>query len=222
VRQLTGHGVRDVHLWRRGVDTARFAPRHRDEQWRQEVGGGRRIVGYVGRIAPEKQVEDLAAVADLPGTRLVVVGSGPEEEVLRRRLPHAHFTGRLDGAELARVLASFDVFVHPGEFETFCQSIQEAMASGVPVVATGRGGPLDLVDSSRTGWLYPPGDLGGLRGHVADLLGDDAKRAAFGAAAHEAVQSRTWDVLVGQLLGHYDRATALSLRGRPPRHRRAA
>ncbi|MCM3484945.1 glycosyltransferase family 4 protein [Kocuria rosea] len=223
VRQLTEHGVQDVHLWRRGVDTTRFSPRHRDERWREEVGGGRRIVGYVGRIAPEKQVEDLSAVADLPGTRLVVVGSGPEEDALRRRLPQAHFTGRRSGADLARIMASFDVFVHPGEFETFCQTIQEAMASGVPVVATGRGGPLDLVDRSRTGWLYPPGDLGALRGHVADLLGDEAKRAAFGVAAHAAVQGRTWDVLVGQLLEHYERAVALSAQGqgRSRRHRRA-
>jgi phosphatidylinositol alpha 1,6-mannosyltransferase len=203
------------------VDTTRFSPRHRDEQWRQEVGGGRRIVGYVGRIAPEKQVEDLAAVADLPGTRLVVVGSGPEEDVLRRRLPQAHFTGRRSGADLARIMASFDVFVHPGEFETFCQTIQEAMASGVPVVATGRGGPVDLVDQSRTGWLYPPGDLAALRGRVADLVGDDAKRAAFGAAAHASVQDRTWDVLGDRLLEHYGQAGELAARAPGPRHRRA-
>ncbi len=219
VGQLVEHGVRDVRIWRRGVDTVRFCPQHRDEQWREEVAAGRRIVGYVGRIAPEKQVEDLAAVADLPGTRLVVVGSGPEEESLRRRLPGAHFAGFRTGADLARIMASFDVFVHPGEFETFCQTIQEAMASGVPVVATGRGGPLDLVDSSRTGWLYPPGDLAALRGRVADLVGDDAKRAAFGAAAHAAVQDRTWHALGEELLGHYRSAVELSARARAPRHR---
>ena len=220
VRQLTDHGVRDVHVWRRGVDTARFSPAHRDEQWRRAVAPGRRIIGYVGRIAPEKQVEDLAVLAGLPGTRLVVVGSGPEEDALRRRLPDAHFAGFRTGSDLARIMASFDVFVHPGEFETFGQTLQEAMASGVPVVATGRGGPLDLVDQSRTGWLYPPGDLAAMRGHVADLVGDDAKRAAFATAAHASVQDRTWEALGDQLLEHYERAGELALRTRGPSHRR--
>ena len=74
-----------------------------------------------------------------------------------RCLGSIHFTGFLSGIRLAEIMASLNVFVHPGESETFCQTIQEAMASRVPVVAVGRGGPLDLVDSSRTGWLYEPG-----------------------------------------------------------------
>ena len=100
-------------------------------------------------------------------------------------------------------MASFDLFVHPGEFETFCQTIQEAMASGVPVVATGRGGPLDLVENSRTGWLYQPGDLAGFRARVMDLMGDDAKRRAFATAAHASVQGRTWPALSAELVRHY-------------------
>jgi phosphatidylinositol alpha 1,6-mannosyltransferase len=126
------------------------------------------------------------------------------------------FTGFLGGGELARAVASFDLFVHPGEFETFCQTIQEAMASGVPVVATGRGGPLDLVENSRTGWLYKPGDLAGLRAHVMDLMGDDAKRRAFAAAAHASVQGRTWSALSAELVQHYKEvvSTSLSLKRR--------
>jgi phosphatidylinositol alpha 1,6-mannosyltransferase len=77
------------------------------------------------------------------------------------------------------------------------------MASGVPVVATGRGGPLDLVENSRTGWLYEPGDLAGLRRYVMDLMGDDAKRRAFAAAAHASVQGRTWPALSAELVRHY-------------------
>lgn len=205
LNQLRGRGIPRLQMWRRGVDTARFSLEKRDDGWRAGVApGGERIIGYVGRLAVEKQVEDLAALAGIPRTRLVIVGDGPQRAVLEEALPDAVFTGFLGGEDLARAVASFDLFVHPGEFETFCQTIQEAMASGVPVVATGRGGPLDLVENSRTGWLYEPGDLSGMRSRVLDLMGDDAKRRAFAAAAHASVQDRTWPALCGQLVRHYE------------------
>jgi len=145
-------------------------------------------------------------LGDLPGVRLVVIGDGPERERLTQRLPGAYFTGVLTGRDLSGAVASLDVMVHPGPYETFCQAAQEAMASGVPVVAVGAGGLLDLVDSSRTGWLYPPGDLQVLRAHVSDLAGDQAKRRAMGTAAHKSVRARTWPVVCDRLLGHYDEA----------------
>ncbi|MCU6481829.1 glycosyltransferase family 4 protein [Arthrobacter sp. A2-55] len=209
VNQLRGHGIPRVELWRRGVDLERFHPGKRSPAFRSRVApGGERIIGYVGRLALEKQLEDLAALAGIPNTRLVIVGDGPRRQALQELLPEAHFTGFLGGEELAAAVASFDLFVHPGELETFCQTIQEAMASGVPVVATGRGGPVDLVDSSRTGWLYQPGDLAQLRGYVTDLTGDDAKRAAFGAAALAQVQGRTWEAVCSRLVGLYGEAMA--------------
>ncbi|WP_350347033.1 glycosyltransferase [Agromyces sp. G08B096] len=207
--RLAELGVERVHRWARGVDTERFHPDRRDESWRRRIApSGEAVIGYVGRLAHEKQVGDLAALAGMPGTRLVVVGDGPERTSLERRLPGAHFTGFLGGADLARAVAGFDVFVHPGEHETFCQTIQEALASGVPVVATGRGGPLDLVQSSRTGWLYRPGDLAELRARVQDLVGDEAKRRAFAAAAHASVEGRSWRRLGDELVGYYEQAIA--------------
>ena len=208
-RDLERHGVPRVQVWPRGVDTAAFSPVYRDPDLRARLApSGEVLVGFVGRLAAEKQVEDLAVLNDLPGIRIIVIGDGPERDRLTRRLPDAHFTGVLSGTDLSQALASLDVVVHPGPYETFCQVAQEAMASGLPVVAVGAGGLLDLVDSSRTGWLYRPGDLGALRSHVADLVGDESKRRAMGAAAQHAVRARTWPVVCDRLLRHYDEAVS--------------
>jgi phosphatidylinositol alpha 1,6-mannosyltransferase len=205
--QLVEHHVPRVGLWARGVDSVRFDPAKRDEAWRRTVApNGEKIIGCVGRLAPEKQIGDLQALADLPDTRLVVIGDGPSRGELESFLPNAHFTGQLVGDELPQLMASMDVFVHPGELETFGQSIQEAMASGLPVVAPAKGGPIDLVNSSRTGWLYAPGDLATMRRHVRDLVGDDRKRAAFSREARLSVKDRTWHSLCDELMGHYREA----------------
>ncbi|UOE25816.1 GDSL-type esterase/lipase family protein [Agromyces soli] len=209
LERLDALGVSGSRLWRRGVDLERFRPGRRDEAWRRRIApGGEVVVGYVGRLAPEKQVEDLLALRGVPGIQLVVVGDGPSRDELEALLPDAVFTGFLGGEELATTLASFDVFVHPGESETFCQTVQEAHASGVPVVATGAGGPLDLVRQSVDGWLYRPGDLDEFAARVADLAGDAAKRRAFGRAARRGVVGRGWDVLCEELLAHYRDARA--------------
>ncbi|KQP24935.1 MULTISPECIES: glycosyltransferase family 1 protein [unclassified Aeromicrobium] len=204
IRTLEERGVDRLRLWRRGVDTDRFSPTRRDETWRRELApAGERLVGYVGRLAPEKQVQDLAALQHQAGIRLVVVGDGPERTRLERLLPGAHFTGMLHGSALATAVASLDVLVSTSETETFCQVVQEGLASGVPVVAAGVGGPVDLVDHSRTGWLYEPGDLADLAERVRDLTGDDAKRAAFGRAARRSVEGRSWQAVCSELVGHY-------------------
>ncbi|KGM14112.1 glycosyltransferase family 4 protein [Cellulomonas bogoriensis] len=206
---LTSHGVDRVRLWPRGVDTHRFHPRHRDEALHRRLApGGQTLVGYVGRLAAEKQLEDLRAVHDLLGVRLVVVGDGPERERLQRHLPAATFLGLQTGTELATTVATLDVAVQTGPHETFCQSAQEAMAAGVPVVAVAAGGVAELVDHSRTGWTYPRGDLAALRARVEDLAGDAGKRRAMGRAGRDAVRSRTWPVVCERLMDHYAAATA--------------
>ncbi|MCQ4083569.1 glycosyltransferase family 1 protein [Streptomyces sp. RB6PN25] len=202
---LERHGIPRVHLWPRGVDAVRFDPTRRDEALRRTLApGGELLVGYVGRLAPEKRVELLAATARLPGVRLVVVGDGPSDSALRHALPQALFLGRRTGLELARIYASLDLFVHTGPLETFCQTVQEAMASGLPVIAPASGGPLDLVDHGRTGLLVPPGDADALRDAVARLVQDPALRASYGAAGRSAVEGRTWEAVGDLLLGHYE------------------
>ncbi len=207
VRDLTDHQIPRVQLWQRGVDTKKFHPRHRNTRLRRELApGNEALVGFIGRLAPEKQVADLAVLQNLPGVRVVVVGDGPDRDELRRILPNAHFTGLLTGHDLSQITASLDVAVQTGPFETFCQAAQEAMASGLPVVGVGTGGVADLIDHSRSGWTYAPGNLDELRTHVHDLVGDEAKRLAMGRAARASVLARTWDTIGDQLLEHYSAA----------------
>ncbi|MDR6977415.1 phosphatidylinositol alpha 1,6-mannosyltransferase [Streptomyces sp. 3330] len=205
LHDLDTHGVPRVKLWPRGVDTRRFRPDLRDEALRRALApNGELIVGYVGRLAPEKHVELLAGVCGLPGVRVVVVGDGPSRAGLEETLPGAVFLGGRTGDDLARIFASLDVFAHTGPFETFCQTVQEAMASGVPVVAPAAGGPLDLVAHGRTGLLVPPRDADAVRDAVAALAADPARRAAYGAAGRTTVEGRTWAAVGDRLLGHYE------------------
>ncbi|MFJ3801884.1 glycosyltransferase family 4 protein [Streptomyces sp. NPDC090088] len=205
ISDLEAHGVPRIQLWQRGVDTVRFRPEFRDEALRREIApNGEVIVGYVGRLAPEKQIELLSGVCGLDGVKVVIVGDGPSQAHLTEALPGAVFLGRRTGSDLARIFASFDVFAHTGPFETFCQTVQEAMASGVPVVAPAVGGPIDLVDHGRTGFLVPPRDAGAVREAVASLVADPALRAGFGAAARQTVEGRTWAAVGDQLIQHYE------------------
>jgi phosphatidylinositol alpha 1,6-mannosyltransferase len=143
----------------------------------------------------------------------VVVGDGPSAPRLRAALPDAAFLGFRDGDELARIYASLDVFVHTGPSETFCQAVQEALASGLPVVAPDAGGPRDLVLPGRTGFLVPPRPDGAdasavaeadaaLRGAVMAMT-DPALRARLAAAARPSVLRRTWSAVCDELVAHY-------------------
>lgn len=201
---LRTHGFPRLALWGRGVDLDRFSPAHRSQPLRARLAPrGEVIVGYVGRLAPEKQCQDLVALRDLPGVRVVVVGDGPSRQQLRRLLPDAAFLGFLRGDDLARAYASLDIFVHTGPHETFGQTLQEAMASGVPVIAPARGGPLDLVEDAVNGVLFAPGDRAGLQRAVARMAADQPHRRVAAERARRSVALRSWSVLVDQLIGHY-------------------
>jgi phosphatidylinositol alpha 1,6-mannosyltransferase len=203
MENLAAHRIPRVHKWARGVDLTGFAPSARDEGLRQHWSPlGKPIVGFVGRLAPEKHVERFAALARRDDVQLVVVGDGVDRAKLEKLLPAAVFTGALYGEELSSAYASMDVFVHPGEHETFCQTVQEAMASGVPVIAPDAGGPRDLVVPCRTGLLLPVSEFEArLPGAVANLV---AERPRYALAARRSVLGRTWPAICDELLGHYD------------------
>jgi phosphatidylinositol alpha 1,6-mannosyltransferase len=211
--QLRAHGFERLWRWGRGVDLGCFGPGNRSDELRRQLApGGEVLAGYVGRLATEKRVDLLAGVARLPGVRLVVVGGGPASDALRERMPAAVFLGEQRGAQLARTYASLDVFVHSGPHETFGQTLQEAAASGIPVVAPAAGGPLDLVDHGVTGFLAEPGHEAALTAAVAQLAADPELRAAQGEAGRQKVQTRTWTALGDQLIGHYDEVLGSTVR----------
>ncbi|MCX7538062.1 glycosyltransferase family 1 protein [Corynebacterium sp. P5875] len=203
IAELTGHGIRNVHRWARGVDTGRFNPANRSTGLRRswDPSGERRIVGYVGRLAAEKGVDRLVSLSGRDDLQLVIVGDGPEYGALRDTLPGAVFTGALGGEELGRAYASFDVFVHPGEFETFCQTIQEAQASGVPTIGPRAGGPVDLITPGGNGELLDVATFSADLPAAADRV--LAGRDTMSVAARRAVEGRTWPVLCAKLVEHY-------------------
>jgi phosphatidylinositol alpha 1,6-mannosyltransferase len=133
---------------------------------------------------------------------VVVVGDGVDRAKLETVLPSAVFTGALYGDELAAAYASMDVFVHPGEHETFCQAVQEAMASGLPVVAPNAGGPRDLVAPYRTGLLLDVDEFHTKLAESVDHL--LAERQRYSVAARRSVLGRTWPAICDELLGHYE------------------
>jgi phosphatidylinositol alpha 1,6-mannosyltransferase len=146
---------RPCHLMQRGVDTELFSPSRRS----RGENDGSFVMGYVGRLSIEKNVallirveRELAAMR-LEGFRFVIVGHGSEEALLRAALTRADFAGVLRGAELARAYADMDVLVFPSHTDTFGNVVLEALASGVPAVVTGDGGPKFIVREGETGFI---------------------------------------------------------------------
>ncbi|WP_411698175.1 glycosyltransferase family 4 protein [Conyzicola sp.] len=210
---LSAAGIRRLARWGRGVDLVRYHPANRLDPATialrdQLAPNGEVVVGYVGRIAPEKQVERFKALRGLPGVRLAIVGDGPSVPSAKRALAGMPVTwlGRLGGAELAAAYASFDLFVHTGTEETFGQTLQEAFASGVPVIAPRSGGPIDLVDHGVNGFLFEPTDDTGLRSFVELLSTDRAARLRMGEAGRRSVIGRSWHSVCAELVGHYEAA----------------
>jgi glycosyltransferase involved in cell wall biosynthesis len=223
---LRSHGFRRLRLWGRGVDTERFDPRYRSAAWRAAVGAqpGERILLSVGRLAAEKRLELLGyALRGLDHVRLVVVGDGPARPILERTyagLPVV-FSGYLRGEALATAYASADMFVCPSDSETFGQVIQEAMASGLPVVAARAGGALDLVREGITGAFFSPGSASDLHVRLRELLDAPERMTLLGQNGRVSAVQHSWNQVLDQLMLQYQATLrrwthrTLSARARP-------
>ncbi len=208
-QELMAHGVKPVGLWRRGVDAEKFNPRYRDAAMREALSDGHpddTILIYVGRLSPEKQIEQVRAVLEgVPGTRLAIVGGGPYRATLEQHfagLP-VTFTGYLRGEALSQAYASADIFVFPSAWESFGLVVVEAMAAGLPVVASRVGGVEDMVEEGRTGCTFEVDDVAGLVDGVRFITAAPGRRAEMGRAARAFAETQSWPVMMDELLDHY-------------------
>lgn len=145
-QRLQSHGFNNVHVWGRGVDTSIFKPDNP-----QPINLPKPIMLNMGRVAIEKNIDAFLSL-DLLGSK-VVVGDGPDLEMLRKKYPKVLFTGAKFGEELASWVAAADVFVFPSKTDTFGLVLLEALACGVPVAAYPVTGPKDIIEQGRTGYL---------------------------------------------------------------------
>lgn len=206
-------GIDNVELWGRGVDAELFNPQRRTSSTvlalrEKYAPAGERLIGYVGRLAPEKQVGRLTEVCGIPNTRVLIVGDGPDRAELEDRFAGypVWFTGRLSGEELADAYAAMDVFVHCGTEETFGQTIQEAHASGLPVIAPTKGGQRHLIRDGVDGYLVDHTRWGAFREKAWTLTHDDHLRGEMSQHARRAVSGKTWAKNNETLLEYYERA----------------
>jgi len=207
---LRGLGVENIHRWTRGVDHALFSAQNRSGALRASWGANddTRVVGFVGRLAPEKNAHKLALIARQSNAKFVIIGDGSERASLQRLMPEAVFTGELHGKNLGEAMASLDILVAPGEKETFCQVIQEGMASGVVVIAPNVGGPKDLIQHGVNGLLYPAGRDDLLVQTVLSVPCDDGLARRLQQEGIRTVASRSWNSVNSELMEHYTTAIA--------------
>lgn len=200
------------HIVHCAVDPGRYTPsRH----------AGKRLL-FVGRLAAVKGVPVLLEALrglDTEGWHLTVIGDGPDRaaiEAQARGLP-VDFLGYRSQAEVAQALSETDLFVLPSFAEGVPVVLMEAMASGVPVVATRIAGVPELVRDGTSGFLVPPGDATALRQAIAEALKDDAMRRAMGVEGRETVEADF-------NLAHEPARLSLLFRGyaagTPPTHKR--
>ena len=205
-----------VHVVPNGISVEDFAAPGRDEA-RKSLGlGTGPILLCVGRLARDKgfatAIEALARLES--DARLLVLGSGPERALLEQTARRTGVSDRVDflgskpRAEVVHHLAASDVFVFPTERDEAAPLVPlEAMAAGLPVVASDIGGGAELIESGKNGLLVPPASVDSLARAIDSLLADDALRRRMGEAARERIVERyTIEAMTRQTAAVYELA----------------
>ncbi len=201
--KLQAMGIRQARLQPLGVDTVIFAPARRDRLLKRRLGLAEdcRLLVYAGRFSREKNLAALIAAVEMLGSpyHLLLIGGGQKISASGRVscLPYQQ-----DASALASLMAGCDVFVHPGQHETFGLVVLEAMACGLPVLGVAGGGVAELVDT-HTGLLTDSGSSASLAEGIQALFEADLV-AIGGRARQKAVSHYRWECIMPQLLGHYE------------------
>ena len=198
--ELAAMGLPQAMVWGRGVDTRLFRPGLRSASRRAAMGAtaDRPMVLHVSRLAVEKDVATLVAAFREAHAALgesvvfVVAGDGPKAAEVRAALPFARHRGFLPRSEVADLYADSDLFVFPSPTETCGLVVLEAMASGVPVVASDTGGVLENMRDGLNGHCVRAGDPGRFAAAIIELLGAPERRDAMGQAARAFAVARDW------------------------------
>ena len=206
-------GLSNVSVWGRGVDLDLYHPNRKSGEGALSIRNqiapkGEKIVGFVGRLAAEKQVDRFSELFKIPNTAFLIVGDGPERDSLENKFRGANvkFVGKKSGEELADCYASMDAFVHFGTEETFGQTIQEAQAAGVPVLAPNSGGPKFLIESDASGYLIDPDVPNGFTPVLEALLKDTDLAARIGEGGRRSVLDKSWAANNAKLIEFYSSA----------------
>jgi glycosyltransferase involved in cell wall biosynthesis len=214
--RLRGKGIEKVALWSRGIDKDLFDPGRRSvalrTKWNAE---GRMVVIYAGRFVLYKDIEVVMSLYQRfmdeglgDNVRFVLIGSGPEEEQMRRRMPEAVFTGYLTGTELPEAYASGDIFLFPSTTEAFCNVVLEALASGLPSVVSDIGGCAELVRRSQGGIVARAGDVGEFFDACRKLMQDNGLFLSMRERGLAFSDDKSWAAVNGALIERYGKMIA--------------
>lgn len=218
--KLSAKGIRNIELWSRGIDKELFDPSRRSlalrNAWRAE---GKTVFVYAGRFVLYKDIE---VVMELyrrfmdegygDRVKFVMIGSGPEEESMRNRMPEAVFTGYLTGLALPEAYASGDVFLFPSTTEAFCNVVLEALASGLPAVVSDIGGCMELVKRSRAGFVSKAGDIDDFYASCTRLMQDRERFSEMRTLGLEFAQNKSWAAVNGALIDRYQQMVSSASR----------
>ena len=204
---------RDVWMWARGIDREQFNPERRDMAWRRSVGiaDDEMAIAFLGRIVMEKGLDvfsDAIRAFEPLGLkhRVLVIGEGPARPWFEQQLPGGIFLGQQTGGDLARALASADVFLNPSITETFGNVTLEAMASAIPVIAAESTGATNLVRPGVTGTLVDGAEPDEFAAALADYARDPELRRRHGEAGLAIARTMDWDSINSAVIRAYKHA----------------